>query len=98
MSAGYHPEASAELIEAARYYHKRQPGLGDRFLDEVDAAVNRIEEAPERWPMQEGECRRYSIRVFPYFIAYQVTGTDIQVLAVYHHSRDPEAWKHRLDY
>jgi hypothetical protein len=48
--------------------------------------------------LQDGDYRRYSIRVFPYFIAYQVTGADIQVLAVYHHSRDPEAWKHRLDY
>jgi toxin ParE1/3/4 len=98
MSAVYHPEASAEMIEAARYYQKRSPGLGHRFLDEVDAAIVRIGAAPERWPLQDDDYRRYSIRVFPYFIAYRITGSDIEVLAVYHHSREPEAWKHRLDY
>jgi hypothetical protein len=42
MSVDYHPEAAAEMIEAAKYYQKRVAGLGSRFLDEVDAAVDRI--------------------------------------------------------
>lgn len=89
--------AAAEVIEAAKYFQKRLVGLGSRFLDEVHAAVNRIDEAPERWPLLEGEYRKYSIRVFPYFVAYRITDIGITVLAVYHHSRDPEAWKDRLN-
>jgi toxin ParE1/3/4 len=97
MSVDFHPEAAAEMIEAAKYYQKRSAGLGIRFLDEIDAAVDRIGDAPDRWPLLEDGYRKYSIRVFPYFVAYQITDAAITVLAVYHHSRDPEGWKNRLD-
>lgn len=32
----YHPDAEAELIEAARFYEQRIHGLGARFLDSRD--------------------------------------------------------------
>jgi hypothetical protein len=45
MSAGYHPEASAELIEAAGYYQKRQLsgqelGVEPRLITVCRAAFN----------------------------------------------------------
>ena len=35
----YHPAASAEMIEAGRFYEARSSGLGHRFLDAVDASL-----------------------------------------------------------
>ncbi len=35
----YHPAASAELIQAGRFYEERSVGLGHRFLDAVDEAL-----------------------------------------------------------
>jgi hypothetical protein len=49
------PAAAAEA-EAAKYAFKRE-GLGDRFLDEIDATIERITEGPEhfqRWPDDRG--------------------------------------------
>lgn len=36
----YHPEAEAEVVDAARFYAARGANLGIRFLDAID----------ERWP------------------------------------------------
>jgi hypothetical protein len=33
MTVLYHPEATTELIEAARFYDERRVGLGATFLD-----------------------------------------------------------------
>lgn len=38
----YHTEAQAELIEAAKFYNDRVPGLGADLLREIDRAVARI--------------------------------------------------------
>lgn len=40
----YHPDAEAELIEAARFYEQRIHGLGARFLDSGDRAIKAISE------------------------------------------------------
>lgn len=43
----FHPDAEAEMIEAAVWYDSQQIGLGGRFLTTVQDAVNRIELNPE---------------------------------------------------
>lgn len=41
--------AFAEIREAAEFYENRVSGLGADFLDEVDAAIERILSFPEAW-------------------------------------------------
>ena len=45
----YHPDAEAELIEAARYYESRVATLGAQFLTEANRAVGIILDSPRRW-------------------------------------------------
>jgi hypothetical protein len=42
----HHPEAEAELIEAAQFYERRVLGLGAQFLDTVEIAIGLIGKAP----------------------------------------------------
>jgi hypothetical protein len=44
-----HPEARAELRSAALWYEERHSGLGDEFIAEVSAALDRIGDAPESY-------------------------------------------------
>lgn len=44
----YHPEAEAELVDAAEYYEEQLPGLGAEFLDAVDVAVDVVVSDPLR--------------------------------------------------
>jgi len=36
----FHPDAHAEITEAARYFEAREPGLGSDLLDEVKRALD----------------------------------------------------------
>ena len=47
MKAIFHPEASEETIESARFYEARSEGLGADFLTAVADATRRIEQFPE---------------------------------------------------
>lgn len=47
----YHPDAEAELIEAARFYEQRVPSLGGQFLNAAELATGAILDAPQRWSL-----------------------------------------------
>jgi toxin ParE1/3/4 len=97
MRVIYHPDAEAELIEVAQFYNRRVPGLGEDFLDAVDAAVNIVVEAPERWRPVERDVRRYLLSRFPFAIIYRALPDHVRVLAVKHHSRERDYWMNRLN-
>jgi hypothetical protein len=66
----YHPDAEAELIQAARFYESRVSTLGSEFLDAADRAIAVIVEAPDRWSIIEADVRRYLMLRFPRFHSY----------------------------
>lgn len=96
MRLTYHPEAEAELVEAAEFYESRSPGLGARFLREFDAAVAEVRASPDRWAVVEGDLRRRTMRRFPFGIYYRIHEDELRILVVKHHSRHPDYWRHRL--
>lgn len=95
MRVVQHPEAAAELTEAAKVYELKVPSLSAQFLDAVDEAVSVFLAAPERWRIVENEVRRYLMPRFPYAIYYRVLPDQIRILAFKHHSRHPDYWQNR---
>lgn len=93
----YHPDAEVEIVEAAQFYERRVPGLGHRFLHELDRAITKILETPGRWRMVEEGVRRFVMQDFPYALYYRTEGEYLRILVVQHHSRHPDYWKYRLD-
>lgn len=92
----HHPDAEAELIEAAQFYEQRVPTLGSQFLDAADRAIGAIQEAPERWSIIEADVRHYLMPRFPYAIYYRVLPDHLRILAFKHHGRHPDYWRDRL--
>jgi plasmid stabilization system protein ParE len=92
----HHPDAETELIEAARHYEQKVPGLGTEFLDAADRAVAVILAAPEQWRAIEADVRRYLLPRFPFAIYYRVLPDHVRILAFKHHSRHPDYWRSRL--
>jgi toxin ParE1/3/4 len=92
----YHPEAEAELVEAAHFYEHRVPGLGEEFVKYYELAIAKVLENPDRWRICEGDIRRFIMNRFPYSILYRLENESVRVLAVKHHSRHPDYWKKRL--
>jgi len=93
-------EASEEMTEAAAFYEERREGLGERFLDIVEATVLRVDEAPlagARWPLDDLPItvRRWPLSGFPFFVVY-VLEPALVIVAIAHMSREPGYWRERL--
>jgi plasmid stabilization system protein ParE len=88
-------EARDELLEAWDWYEQRAAGLGAEFVRAVEAAVDALQQAPDRYPRVHGEIRRVLLRRFPYAIFYRASPDEIVVLAVFHLARDPARWQSR---
>jgi len=58
------------MDEAVRYYDYQMPGLGLRFFQQVDAAVERIKLMPEAWTRIGIRTRRCLVKGFPYALLY----------------------------
>ncbi|MBI4662085.1 MAG: type II toxin-antitoxin system RelE/ParE family toxin [Verrucomicrobia bacterium] len=90
-----HPEADQELEAAALWYEQQQPGLGEDFLQEYEAALIRIVQAPERWHRIRGDNRKLNLHRFPYAVVYQAKADALHIKAVMHLHRRPFYWKNR---
>ena len=95
MKVELHAEALAELQSASAYYESRQAGLGARFLDMIDEALERITQDPLAWSPIDEDVRRCLVRVFPFGILYTIESECILVLAVTHLAREPGYWATR---
>jgi toxin ParE1/3/4 len=87
-------QAEADLASAYRWYEKRLPGLGVRFLEQVELALLRLADHPEAWPTVHRNVRRVILRRFPYALFYLSETERVVVLAVLHQAQDPERWTH----
>ena len=96
MRYEFHPEALQEYREAARWYGNREPDLALRFVGEVEYAIQRVLNAPERWRVTEEDVRRCLTHVFPYSILYTIEPEFVLIVAVAHCAREPGYWKERL--
>jgi plasmid stabilization system protein ParE len=91
----FHPSAVAEARAARRWYARRSAAVAQRFLDEPDRAVERIVDAPARWPVYVHETRVCSLERFPYLVVYRAAGSQVLVIAVAHARRRPGYWNRR---
>ena len=87
--------AQADLAEAVRYYEQAVPGLGIKFLDEVELAVQRILLQPEAWTRVAPHHRRCRTRRFPYGVIYSVENDTILIAALMDLRRHPDSWNNR---
>jgi hypothetical protein len=65
MKAIFHPEASEETVESARFYEARSEGLGSDFLAAVDETTRRIEQFPAAGPVERASIRKRIVPGFP---------------------------------
>ena len=88
--------ALSELREATLYYEQQEKGLGVKFLDEIDATVDRVQRFPHAWHPVSARSRRCRTHRFPFGLLYQVRSDEILITAVMDLRRDPQRWKELL--
>lgn len=93
-------EAAEEFQEAAAWYESEQAGLGRRFIDAFEHALDLLaEENPPLTPVA-GEAgikgaQKLILHKFPFsLIVYELPGSSA-VVALAHQSRKPGYWRSR---
>src|SRR3954463_3785516 len=92
----FNRSAINDYLEARDWYADRSADVAARFLDAVDAGVQRIVQAPDSLPVVSGKYRRAPLEKFPHsLIFYERAELDIRIVAVAHPSRRPGYWRRR---
>ena len=95
MELRWHDEAKAEADAAAAFYQEKQPGLAQRFIDNLEGALRRIQRHPLAYRIVEGEVRKCRVPHFPFGVIFRVRTGQIEIIAVMHLRRAPRYWKTR---
>ena len=86
------PAAEVQIRSAYAWYEQQLPGLGQRFLDEIDRVLQSISQFPRSYPEVRPGVRRAVELRFKFNVAYTQDDEIVYVLAVVHGSRKPSAW------
>jgi plasmid stabilization system protein ParE len=91
------PKARLEFDADGDWINQCEPGLGDRFADEVHAALRRVLKDPQRFPLRAKTVRRASVKKFSnYSVLFRIEPDFIGVAAVFHGARNPANLRRRL--
>jgi plasmid stabilization system protein ParE len=90
------PEALGDVEDAFLWYEEEDVGLGMRFLQAVQSALDVILEFPDASPLVYRGARRYLVERFPHCMYYRCLGEGVVVVALLHAARDPELGRARL--
>lgn len=95
MRVDFHPASAREVEDAQAWYEERSVFAASAFLRELSTAVNRIREAPTRYPSAERGTRRILLDRFPFTLYYRLGENVITIVAVAHQKRRPGYWRSR---
>ena len=88
-------EAEAEFDEAFDWYDAQGAGLGAAFAAEVQRVLDRVAANPFMHGTVLADIRKAVVRRFPYCVFYRPHSDRVEVIAVFHTSRDPSVWQDR---
>jgi plasmid stabilization system protein ParE len=99
VSYWLHPDAEAELGDAAVYYAEHASrAVAEAFLAEFERVRDLLVENQYRGPHGDDGLRVYHLDRFPYTVVYETSEhSGPQIYAVAHQHREPGYWAERID-
>ncbi len=90
--------AENDTNEAFLYYELKQPGLGERFLNELTEYYKKLQFHPTHYSFVSAEkiSRSLSLKTFPYQIIFQIEGKEVYVFAIHHFRKHPDQFLKRF--
>ncbi|MGZ0015655.1 type II toxin-antitoxin system RelE/ParE family toxin [Yeosuana sp. AK3] len=86
-------EANLEIIEAYLYYEEKRIGLGEEFLEHLEAYFDRITANPKHFPQKRKPYHEAFIKRFPFLVIYETTKDRVIVYSVFNTWQNPEKKK-----
>jgi toxin ParE1/3/4 len=96
MRLEIHFEAREEFLQAVQFYEAQVPGLGQRFINEIERCQKALLDTPLIGQPYGRRLRKFTVGdKFPYSIVYAAREEIMFVLAYAHGSRRPGYWRTR---
>lgn len=94
----FETEAEAEFKEAIAWYDSQTDGIGQRFSNEVRAALSEAAKHPQRFPFAGPTTQKIKMQGWPYAIYFTLLkqSSFLIVVSVSHGARNPTALRRRL--
>ncbi len=89
------PDVDAEIQEIRSSLEMARSGIGERFVDNLEALLQRIESHPLLYAILEQDIRAVHIPKSAYVLFYFVTDERIEIFAITHGARDTFSWRNR---
>lgn len=91
------PEVAADILEAAEWYERQQPGLGADLVTEIRQSIRSLGLNPLLYRIRHTKWRVRWVLLhrFPYRIVFVVDDEVITILAVTHAKRHDRHWRER---
>ena len=97
IKARFLPAAELELLKEIAYYSRAREGSGLRFHAAIKSAVARAVAHPSGGAPSHKGTRSILVRGFPFSIVYRASDTELLIVAVAPHRRQPEYWSSRIE-
>lgn len=89
-------EAEVDFDKSYEFYYEDSLKVADTFFKRINLGFENIKQNPESYPVAHKDVRKYVEKKFPFVIYYRIIDTVIQVIAIFHTSRNPEIWNERI--
>jgi plasmid stabilization system protein ParE len=90
-------EAENDFDNSYEYYYDDSPNVADAFFQIINDSLEIIKKSPLSFQRIHKSLRNFTVKKFPFVIYYQVVDYTIQVIAIFHTSRNPKIWTERID-
>ncbi len=86
-------EAVNDAVDAYEYYQKKQPGLGERFLDVLAERYLDLSLHPSHYGFIKEDplniLRDVRLEKFPYVVVFELSASEVIVYAIFNTKRNP---------
>lgn len=89
MRVVLHPAVENDIRRAMDWYNRHRPGLGDEFLEQVDASIQGLQQSPRRYARFLLSLRRVLVHRFPFQLVFRVRGDHVLIVGLFHQHADP---------
>jgi hypothetical protein len=85
-------KARKEVFDAFDWYEEQQEGLGDKFSEEIQISINKIQLNPNHHPLKTISLREFVVKKYPFVIVYKISERreEIIITSIFHTKRNPK--------
>lgn len=86
-------EAEVDIEEAFHRYQVVSNELGTGFLNDLNAALEKVQHNPMHYQVVHLDLHRALLTRFPYAVFYSFSEHAVLVYGVFHQASDPKRWQ-----